>query len=362
MQYYSITSSTFEDALKKAKEQYGESVRIISRRDFTTGGGIFTKKKDKCEITFYLSEKADKRDDGKSDEESLKEFEKEAQTPDPAKLSRTERLDTEIHRGAFSHSFSSVNQIMDKNYITEPLRSALLENLSEQDIMLSFADNIIKSVNIDTERILHPKHFLALIGPTGNGKSTTTFKIASIYKKQGKKVAIITLDSYKAGAYEQAKAFSDLFSIPVRIVKEEDEFLAAIEEFHYHELILIDTMGISPNDKNLNLKLRGMLKRLERENIEFSLVVSASTKEEDIINQYKRYSNYNIESVIATKVDETESIGSVISFCFKYKIPLSFVTNGQRIPEDIEKATSTVILSHIKDLNLDIKRSRQLGY
>ena len=97
MQYYTVVAESYESALNKARELYGNDIRINSRRDYYTRGGLFTRREPRCEIVCYLAEGTGKKKKI-TDEKDMTEFEKEARTPNPSSLSRSERLDTEIYR------------------------------------------------------------------------------------------------------------------------------------------------------------------------------------------------------------------------------------------------------------------------
>ena len=127
MQYITIVADSYEEAAEKARKEYGDAIRIHSRRDFTTPGGLFTRKMKKCEITCYISSSPlEEKTVGQRD---MNEFEKEAKTPDPHKLTSQERLDTEIHRGT-EEGYQKAEKLLDENYISGPLREKLLEGLS----------------------------------------------------------------------------------------------------------------------------------------------------------------------------------------------------------------------------------------
>lgn len=359
MKYITVTASSFEEAKKKAEEEYGKDVRIHSRKDYTVGGGLFSKKKSRCELTIYIPgnvrEKAER-----TDEAALREFEKEAQTPDPTTISRKERLDTEIYRGKFDeNAIEKGRSLLLAAGITGGLESELLSSLTpDLDIPMHIAKKLLSLIEIERNEQIHPKHFLVLVGSTGSGKTTTSFKIASIYKNQGLRVAVLTLDYYRMGAFEQTRGFSQALLLPIEVVSTEDEFLLMMEKYHYYDLVIVDTMGLSPKDTELNLRLSGMLSTMDRENSHFSLVVSSSTKEEDLMLQLMRYNSFAPDSLCATKLDETESIGSVVSFSYRSKLPLLFFTNGQKVPEDIELASSVAILEYLKGFNIDMARSK----
>ncbi len=139
-------------------------------------------------------------------------------------------------------------------------------------------------------------------------------------------------------------------------IKDEDEVLLACDRYEDYDLILIDTMGISPQEGALNLKLRGLLSQFPAKQTMNVLVSAANLKAEDLLKQYKFYSDLDIASLIVTKLDETESIGSFLSFSYRVGKPLLFCTNGQQVPEDIKKASTTVIIEYLKGFGIDVSR------
>ena len=358
MQYYTVVGEGYEDAVRKAREQYGDNIRIHSRRDYTTRGGLFTRRMPRCEIVCYISSEKPVRDE-KSSERDISEFEKEARTPDPGTLSRSERLDTEVYRNE-GWAMEKAAGMLDANHITDPLRSALLEDFpTTGDAAVILSERIVKAVGIDYSRQLHPRRFTVFIGPTGSGKTTTLAKVAYLFRESGRSVAMISLDSYRTGAYEQISAFGKALSIPAAMAGAEDELLAAVERFASMDMIFIDTMGISPKDKELSLRLRTMLNLLDRNNTDYILTIPASMKEEDILDQYLSSSRFSTPSLAVTKLDETETLGNVLSFAYSRSVPILFFTDGQRVPDDIEKASGTVLLEHLKGIGLDLKSARR---
>lgn len=365
MEYITITADNYEEAVDKARSQYGDRVRIHSRRDFQVGGGFFAKKRKRCEIICYLSSEPKQKKEKEVSSEEIREFENEAKTPDPDSLSAKERLQTNLsHPSVEKEPTVTTNEkdeeaqrLLDANNIRGPFRDKLLsEGPFTDDVCLELSDRILSSVNIDHANQAHPKKFMVLLGPTGSGKTTTLAKIAALYKSVARKVAIVTLDSYRVGAYEQVKAFADAFAIPASQIKAEDEVLLMVEELSSYDLVLVDTMGISPKDGALALKLRGMLSLLPHKDTMFVLVSAANSKQEDITRHYKSYQPYGISSLIITKLDETESIGSELSFSYESGLPLLFCADGQKVPDDLKKASTTVILEYLKGFGYDVQR------
>lgn len=358
MQYITVVADSYEEAVQKARSEYGDAIRIHSRRDFTTPGGLFTRKMKKCEITCYISSVSTGKE--KVEERDMNEFEKEAKTPDPKKLSREERLNTEIHRGT-EEGYKEAERLLDENYISGKLRSKLLEGFScpVNETARQLSEKILENTRMDYEAQIHPSRVVVFLGPTGAGKTTTLAKVAWLYKNSGKRVGIITLDSYRVGAYEQIKAFAEALGIPVEMVGKEDQLMEAMEKFTYFDLILVDTMGLSSKDLELNLRLKGLGLQLQRMNTSFTLIVSASMKEEDMMRHYERYKDdFNITSIIVTKLDESITIGNALSFAYSISKPILFFTDGQKVPEDLERASTEVILGNLRGFGLDMRAYR----
>ena len=354
MKYVTITANSYEEALRKAEQEYGSNnIRIHSRRDYTVGGGLFSKKRNKCDLTLYIAQ-GDGRKGKVNDDESILEFEKEARTPDPDSLTSSERLDTEVYRGSLE-KVSKAEKILKANDITEPLWSVIMRDFPldqkvEMEIASRMIDNLLLEKNVGNK-------YQVLLGPTGSGKTTTCAKMAINYKKMGKDVFIISLDSYRVGSFYQIQKLTDALQIPLRTVSDEALFISALKDAADYDAVLIDTMGLGRNDDELNLRLKSMLNNLNRANSEFIFVASATTKIDDLDSLYENYCSYmKMDSIIASKVDECSTIGTLLSFSFRHKLPLLYITNGQRVPEDIEKAESLDVLRYLNSLDLDLKR------
>lgn len=355
MEYITITSDTYENAVAQAKEKYGTRVRIHSRRDYTVGGGLFMRKRPRCEIVCYLSNA--REEDDKASAKDIREFEKEAKTPDPTTLTAEERSQTVL--SSDDRALKEATELLELNEITSPLKEKILDEFAiegNEDLAISVADKIFSLVKIDHENQARPARYMVFLGPTGSGKTTTLAKIAKLYQDVGRKVAIITLDSYRVGAYEQTKAFGDAFDIPVELVQGEDEVLTAQDRLSDYDLVLVDTMGVSPKDGALNLKLKGMLSLFNPSDSLFVLICAANLKASDLMMQYRHYHDFKIGSLIVTKLDETESIGSFLSFSYKCGKPMLFCTNGQKVPSDLKKVSTTVILEYLRGFGINVSQ------
>ncbi|HIJ80664.1 MAG TPA: flagellar biosynthesis protein FlhF [Desulfuromonadales bacterium] len=179
---------------------------------------------------------------------------------------------------------------------------------------------------------------IALVGPTGVGKTTTTAKLAAMSAfNGGKKVAMITMDIFRVGAVEQLKTYSRIMGISLDVVSTPRELEKAVEKHADCDLIVIDTAGRSHKDKE---KLNEMKSFLEQKTpIEIYLCLSATTKDRELEEILKRFSIFRIGNVIFTKLDESESCGNMVNLLMNDELPIAYFTTGQRVPEDIEVAT-----------------------
>ncbi len=180
---------------------------------------------------------------------------------------------------------------------------------------------------------------VALVGPTGVGKTTTVAKLAAHYTLERKaRVALITIDTFRVGAVEQLKTYSRIMGVPLEVASTPGELQKALEIHSDKDLVIIDTVGRSPRDLETIERLREMLHCQQA--IEIHLCVAATTRESELRSIVKGFGMLPVSRLLFTKLDESSSFGSIINLQIENKLPLSYFTRGQRVPEDIEPATS----------------------
>jgi flagellar biosynthesis protein FlhF len=180
-------------------------------------------------------------------------------------------------------------------------------------------------------------HVVALIGPTGVGKTTTIAKLAAKLKLDEKrKVGLITIDTYRIAAIDQLKKYADIIKTPLKVVGSPEDLRDAVASMADCDFVLIDTAGRSPKDTLKLNELKTFLDAAQPE--EVHLVLSSTASREAVELAIERFGDVRIDKLIFTKLDEARSIGTVIGVVRTVKKPLSYITTGQDVPADIEVA------------------------
>jgi flagellar biosynthesis protein FlhF len=189
------------------------------------------------------------------------------------------------------------------------------------------------SVNPEKRKIV------ALIGPTGVGKTTTLAKIAARCSIiQGIKTKILTMDTYRIAAAEQLKIYGKIMGIPVNVVLNHSELEKEIRSKDNVNLILIDTAGRNYRDNEQINEINLWIQKYEE--IEPYLLLSSTTSEDVLMATLKCFGKCRVASIVITKIDETLSFGHLFNALISFKKPVSYITTGQRVPEDIEPASA----------------------
>jgi flagellar biosynthesis protein FlhF len=188
------------------------------------------------------------------------------------------------------------------------------------------------------------------VGPTGVGKTTTIAKVAAQFAlREERKIRLLTLDTYRIAAAEQLKTFGELIGVPVDVLFSTSDLKKAIAHCAEDEFLLIDTNGHSPRASGDFAETTQYLR--EESRIETNLVLSATTRGEELKNAIEGFSAYAPDQLIFTKLDESLSFGVVLSQLVRARWPLSLLTNGQKVPDDMIVPDSRTVSDLIVPVN-----------
>jgi len=179
---------------------------------------------------------------------------------------------------------------------------------------------------------------VAFVGPTGVGKTTTIAKLAAeqVLRKR-RRVALITLDTYRIAAIEQLKVYAEIIGIPIEVALTAGELENHLKKLSDKDFILIDTAGRSQRNEYQINELKSFFDRISP--LETHLVLSSTTKEEDLTDIFEKFKKISVHRLIFTKLDESTTYGVILNQLLRTQKPLSYFTNGQKVPDDIEIAT-----------------------
>ncbi len=195
----------------------------------------------------------------------------------------------------------------------------------------SFFTNI-KTIELETGK----PSVVAFVGPTGVGKTTTLAKLAAQYSlMKGKKVGVITCDTYRIAAIDQLKTYCEIMDVPVKVIYQSEDIMEVVEEYSGKDLILIDTAGRSHRDKMRLMELNNLLKGFGKQ--QTFLVISATTSFKNCLDIIANYSFLEDYRILITKTDESVTNGIILNLADKMDKPLSYITTGQNVPDDIQK-------------------------
>lgn len=180
---------------------------------------------------------------------------------------------------------------------------------------------------------------VAMVGPTGVGKTTTIAKLAANFRlREKKRVGLITVDTYRVAAVEQLRTYADIIDLPMEVVATPREMREAVARLQYLDLILMDTAGRSPRDEVRIQELKSMLG--EAKPAEVHLVLSSTSGSQSLLGTIERFAEVGATAMLLTKLDEATSYGHLLPVVRNSQLPLSYLTDGQDVPDDIQVAQS----------------------
>lgn len=345
MQIKKFTGTNVQEVLRNIKAEFGPDAFIISTRTIKPSGLKGMWEKQKIEVS------------------AAKDYVPEA--PRRAGATHDDYIADEIRaiKGMMSNLLSSMPVEAGKDegeYHTRLLQAGmdlvsatklsktLREKAPGQDVDQVLFDTVAGVV--DTARGLSrsSRKAAVFVGPTGVGKTTTVAKLAALLTfKERLKVGLITIDTYKIAAVEQLKMYAEIMEIPLEVVSAPRELGAALKRMSGMDFVLIDTPGRNHRDAEQMAELEAAYGSAGSLNT--YLLLSATSSVDNLKDAIDSYCKLPIDSLVFTKIDEAVSFGNILSAVMHSGKPVSYLTTGQRVPEDIEQASSEKLATLVMD-------------
>ena len=236
--------------------------------------------------------------------------------------------------------------------VAKKLAEAVLDEPTLEHAWQKALKYLTNAIQVTDDDILNNAGVVAVVGPTGVGKTTTVAKLAARYTlRHGRgQVALVTTDCYRIGAHDQLRSFGKILGVPVYVASDNDELKEIIDSLADKQLILVDTAGMSQRDINLAEQLQ----MLDIDNeLKIYLAMSANTQQRALNETVRAFGKIDLQGCILTKVDECANLGGILTTLINHSMPLAYVGVGQRVPEDLQPARADELVKMAVDLSTE---------
>ncbi len=362
-----FTGNNVAETMGKIKQELGPEAIILQTRQYREGGFLGLFAKPKVEITAAIDYQ---RSDPRSIQRPLPERKETVEFPKQVEVQkqllnmqatlekmsqRLEKINSgeipvlpALHKWAKALEKAGVNDRLAKHLLTQVEQSAGNQNLNDDVFIRLCLEEVVRQhcANIGAIQLgLNRPTIVALIGPTGVGKTTTIGKLAAGFGVvDNRKVALVTIDTFRVAAVDQLRTFGQIIGAPVEVAMTPAELGGALSRHNDKDLIFIDTAGRSPQHQ---LHMHELKAFIEVASPNYTMLVLSATSQfkvqQRVIKEFKPLATH----LILTKLDETTQGGPVLNLLEFSPLPVAYLTNGQNVPNDIEAATADGLARYI---------------
>lgn len=361
------TVENMKEAIVRASYELGKNAVIISQQEIKVGKWFNPFKKKMIQVTFALEEEGDPKISREPvsppvearEEAGGESLEEDRQVELEVEENNAPKADAEIEEEKHS-----VEELIERNPMlkntSDRIKDQLLgylklnmkdeNNLSSEEIVdfmeIAFKDNCF-------QRKLRVRKTNVFLGPTGAGKTTTIAKIAaqeSLVNK--KKVGLLTIDTYKIGAVEQLKTYSEILKLPFEVVHHPDQMQDKLYKLRDCDVLLVDTLGTSQRNREKLDDIKLYLDNIKNKTNRF-LVLSVSTDVETTNSIFEKYKHLDYNGLILTKFDEVTNFKNLWNIIEHNEYPVQYFCHGQDVPDDINAATLENLIAYSEEIYHD---------
>ncbi|WP_372868564.1 flagellar biosynthesis protein FlhF [Planomicrobium okeanokoites] len=364
------------EALPMIKRDLGADALILNTKKVKTGGFIGFFQKERLEVTAAVEAQPKKKKAASKAPEEAAAVQKASVPVPPSPIAAPEDSNPHLTGDLINElkgikqfmmqsmqedhlpaSLKPLNQRLSSQEVTKEIQSEILAkmmltigqqpDISAAQIHRMAKTEIVRLIGLHQQKpVLKDPEIICFIGPTGVGKTTTIAKIAAdLLLREGKKVGLITSDTYRIAAVEQLKTYAGILNIPIQVVDSAEDLNRAMAELAACDIILMDTAGRNYQQKQYIDDLEALL--ADKNKIQINLVLSLTAKYEDMKKIIDNFQTIRMDQLLLTKQDETSSSGAILNLIYHYSIPVTYIANGQNVPDDILTATPELIANFV---------------
>lgn len=349
MQIKTYTAVSMKDALMQIKSELGSNAVIVSTREITESGyGLMSKPLIEVVAAVDYDEDAFIKGMQGKKAQTMKPVDRHQQAalvpagPGPIgdEIVELKKMIRQLMAQSMKTPFSPLREKLLERGIRENVADLILAKLGNdatEDDLKALLSRLIRVESPPEGRIR------IFLGTTGVGKTTTIAKMAArAVLSEGKRVALVTLDSYRIGAIDQSRIYAKILNIPFFSVTTPAELKTALNQLDATDLILVDTVGRSPFCAEYVRQLLGFFDGIDACRL---LLMPVAVRDREMDTVTSTFSPLKVDRMIFTKADESHTFGSVVTHNMVHRTPVSYITTGQRVPEDIEVAGTEKIIA-----------------